>query len=192
MHRQVLDLARALESASVPYAIGGAIVIAYCTEPRSTTDIDINVFLSAEQVARALDALQHAGIPFDYDRLESRIRRDAQVRFDWDGTMVDLFFSNVPFHASSAARTRRVPFGEGEISILSCADLVVYKAMFNRSRDWVDIESILHAQGANFDLDYARGWLVAMVGDHDGRVIELDKIASEVASAEGESPTSDS
>lgn len=184
MHQQVLDLCAALEVANVPYAVGGAIVIAYCTEPRATTDIDVNVFLPEQEARRALTALQRAGIPFDFEKVATHSERYGQARFDWDGTYVDLFFLNVPFHRESAKRTRRVPFGAGQIDILACEDLVVYKAMFNRGRDWADIESILHGQGNRFDAIYTRGWLVAMVGEEDERVKEFDAIWAEVQAAE--------
>jgi hypothetical protein len=186
MHQKVLGVCGALEAAGVPYAIGGAIVIAYCTEPRATVDIDVNVFLDEERASRALDALRDAGIPFDYEKVRSRTERDGQARFNWDGTFVDLFFMNVPFHGESASRVRRVPFGDAKINILACEDLVVYKAMFNRPRDWVDIESIVHGMGAAFDASYARGWLVAMVGEQDERVKEFDTILAEALAAEAE------
>jgi hypothetical protein len=186
MHQKVLDTCAALEAAGIPYAVGGAIVIAYCTEPRTTTDIDVNVFLDESLARRALDALLAAGIPFDYERVRSRAERDGQARFNWDGTFVDLFFMNVPFHGESASRVRRVPFGNAEINILACEDLVVYKAMFNRPRDWVDIESIVHGMGPAFDAGYARGWLVAMAGGEDARVKEFDSILAEALAAEAE------
>ena len=34
-----------LETAGVPHAFGGAIAVNYHRDPRSTTDIDINIFL---------------------------------------------------------------------------------------------------------------------------------------------------
>jgi hypothetical protein len=40
---------------------------------------------------------------------------------------------------------RQVPFEDTTIPVLACDDLTVLKAMFNRTRDWADIEAMLDA-----------------------------------------------
>jgi hypothetical protein len=87
-------------------------------------------------------------------------------------------------HAESGLRARRVEFEGIESSLLSCEDLVVYKAIFNRRKDWADIEPLLFMQGSRFDAGYVRGWLVAMVGEDDERVKEFDAIYAEALAAE--------
>jgi len=165
-----------LRRAGIPHALGGAIALAFAGEPRGTLDIDLNVFVEPEQSGPALEALKELGIPLDAAEVQQRLNRDGQVRLRWNETFVDLFFSNVPFHTASSERIRTVPYGEDEISVLSPEDLVVYKAMFNRLKDWADIEQVLYRQGHVFDLDYARGWLVEMVGESDERVRRLDEL----------------
>lgn len=162
----------------MPHALGGAIALAFAGEPRGTLDIDLNIFVEPDQSRIALDALLDLGIEFDAGDVQRRLERDGQVRLKWSGTFVDLFFSNVPFHTASSERTRLVPYGEEEIAVLSAEDLVVYKAMFNRLKDWADIEQVLYRQGKRFDLSYARGWLVEMVGEGDERVQRLDQLVA--------------
>jgi hypothetical protein len=60
-----VHFANALEAAGVPYAIGGAIAYGFWGVPRGTRDLDINVFLSAEQADAAIDALVPAGLEID-------------------------------------------------------------------------------------------------------------------------------
>ena len=46
------------------------------------------------------------------------------------------------------------------------ADLAVFKAFFNRTKDWADIEAILDA--GTVDVTPALGWLVRLLGpDHE-------------------------
>ena len=50
-------VADAFERSGLPYAFGGAIALLYAGEPRSTADIDLNVFINADAAARALDTV---------------------------------------------------------------------------------------------------------------------------------------
>jgi hypothetical protein len=46
--QKVVKLNEVLAERNIPYAFGGAIALNYHREPRSTLDIDINIFLSPE------------------------------------------------------------------------------------------------------------------------------------------------
>jgi hypothetical protein len=54
-------LADALDQAGVPYAVGGAIAYGLYAPPRATNDVDLNIFVRADEIGRALDALEAAG-----------------------------------------------------------------------------------------------------------------------------------
>jgi hypothetical protein len=62
-------IARQLEDASIPYAIGGAIAYGYWGNPRGTRDLDVNLFVSADRAGPALDTLMRAGVRLDRDRV---------------------------------------------------------------------------------------------------------------------------
>ena len=175
------ELAALLEAHRIPYAVGGAIALFYWGEPRGTVDIDINIFLPQSEADRVLTALRELGIVDDLDSARRAILATGQTRVDFNGTLLDLFFSNVEFHDSSSKRVRRVPFEGREINVLSAEDIVVYKAMFNRRKDWADIEQVLYMQAERFDFVYARDWIARMAGVDDVRVVEFDTVASEVA-----------
>jgi hypothetical protein len=82
-------------------------------------------------------------------------------------TPIDLFFAYDPFHYHAAGRVRRVPFGADTIRILAPEDLLVCKAVFNRRKDWIDIEQMLLITAGTLDLDDTRRWLTRIVGDDD-------------------------
>jgi predicted nucleotidyltransferase len=176
---ETLVVTRALERSGIPYAVGGAIALIYWAEPRGTVDIDINVFLGTDEAERVAKSLGEVGIAVSPAAL-AEIGRTAQVRLDFAGTPIDLFFSDVPFHDSAQARVVRVPFEGAEIAVLSAEDLVVCKAMFNRRKDWADIEQVLYTRGAEFDAAYVRGWLTEMLGSADRRLAEFEAICLEV------------
>jgi hypothetical protein len=62
------------------------------------------------------------------------------------------------------------------IRILSAEDLTVFKLLFFRGKDVVDVERLVAAQGDRLDRDYVRSWLVACVGEGDERVHRWDRI----------------
>lgn len=158
-----------LEAAGIPHAVGGAIALAYCTlEPRGTRDLDFNVFVGPGRARDVLAALPE-GVQVSGERLE-RLERDGQVRLRCGSTPVDLFLSVLPFHDHVAQHVRHVPFEGRTIPVLSCTALVVFKAMFDRPRDWADIEAMVEAQ--SFDGDEARHWIHEMLGD-DRRIEQL-------------------
>lgn len=76
------------------------------------------------------------------------IERDEQVRVRWEGTPIDLFFAYDALHRSSMERRRRVDFYGDPIHVLSAEDLIVYKATFDRSKDWDDIAGMIFASPA--------------------------------------------
>ena len=55
---KILAIGEALDAARLPYAFGGALALAFCTErARGTIDIDVNIFVGPESAGAVLDAL---------------------------------------------------------------------------------------------------------------------------------------
>jgi hypothetical protein len=169
---QLLAIHEALDKAAIPHAFGGAIALAYWTqEPRGTRDIDVNVFVPQEQCEPALAALP-GGVEYD-DETVAKIKADGQARLWWDDTPIDVFFDNLPLHERAARNWRTVTFEGVEIPVLGPSALALFKTMFDRTRDWADIEAMLEA--SNLDVDELRESLVGLVGAKDGRVARLDE-----------------
>ena len=50
---KILVISETLEIRHLPYAFGGALALAFCTEPaRGTIDIDVNVFVGQDEAAK--------------------------------------------------------------------------------------------------------------------------------------------
>ena len=166
---RLLAIHTALDNAAVPHAFGGAIALAYCTgEPRATIDLDINIFLPHDHASEALAALPREVTLTAANRRE--LTTSGQTRAWWDTTPVDLFFDTHPFHGVAASRVRRVPFAGREIPVLDCASLAVFKAMFNRTKDWADLEAM--AQAGQLDAVAVGAFLADLLVD-DPRLARL-------------------
>lgn len=169
---KLLAVARTLTGAGVPHAFGGAIALAYYTlEPRGTRDLDINVFIRQEDCEAAIGAF-----PAEVDAPQPAIElilRDGQARLWWDDTPVDVFFNNLPIHERAARHARTEPFAGDQIRILGPVELVVFKAAFNRTKDWADIEAVVAAEAV--DVDAVQALLTELVGADDPRLARLDE-----------------
>jgi hypothetical protein len=173
LDEKVVAIAEALATADLPFAFGGALALAYYAEPRATVDVDVNVFVGPDAVDRVVEALGALGI--SASAADRRVaRRDSQVRLRWGVTPVDLFFAYDDFHFHAATRTRTVPFGASTIRVLAPEDLMVCKAVFDRRKDWIDIEQMLLLTSGELDLDDVRRWLSSIVGSDDARVDRFD------------------
>lgn len=169
---RLLAIHRSLEAGGIEHAFGGAIALAYWTsDPRGTSDIDVNLFCPADDCESALAALP-AEIGRDASTAEA-IARDGQTRLWWGSTPVDLFFDYVPIHADAARNRRVVPFAGAEIPVLGPVELAVFKAMFDRTRDWADIEAMLAA--GTLDPDAVREQLARLVPEDDKRFERIDE-----------------
>lgn len=167
---RLLAVHAALARAGFDHAFGGAIALAYCThEPRGTRDLDVNVFTDVERVDDVLNAMP-AGVSVR-TRDRTAARRDGQVRVMWDETPIDVFFDTHDFHREVSREIAVVPFENTTIPVLGCDALVVFKAMFNRTKDWADIEAILDAGAVDGPRTLDR--LRTLLGPSDPAVVRL-------------------
>ena len=155
-----------LTAAKIPYAIGGALALMYCTgEPRTTADIDVNLFVPTSEIDRVLQALEPEVLA---DKpVRKLLKSDGQARLFLDRTALDLFFSTTPFHEEISQRVVHHELWGKPFPFLCCTDLAIFKAFFNRRKDWADLEAMVRAGSLN--VDEVLKTLDLYLGD-DGRV----------------------
>ena len=171
---QILAIHDALDAARLPHAFGGALALAWCTQrARGTIDIDVNVFVDQSRAREAFDALP-AGVERDNDALRT-CERDGQVRLWWSGTPIDVFTDTTDFHREVATRCVVHEFAGARVPFLQCRDLAVFKAFFNRSKDWVDLEEMSAA--GTLDVAHLVGVLALYLGLDDERVARARDLA---------------
>jgi hypothetical protein len=167
---RIVAVHRSLARARLPHAFGGALALAWCTQrARGTIDIDVNVFVGVERVDAVLAALP-AGVAHTLADRDLLVR-DGQARLWWERTPVDLFLDTTPFHADVALRARHERFNGADVPFLSCTDLAVFKAFFDRTKDWADLEEM--ALAGTLDRQRVVGVLAEYLGPDDTRVSKV-------------------
>jgi hypothetical protein len=174
---KVIDAHRALDAAGLGHAFGGAIALAYYSIPRATVDIDINVFVPGAEAARALSALAALGV--ETAGAQRQIDQAGQCRVHCDATPIDLFFANLDLHTAMARNLRRVHFAGELIPILAPDHLMVCKALFDRQKDWTDIQHMLLAV-PDLRVAEVRRWMDEIAGPDDARTQRLDALLREM------------
>jgi hypothetical protein len=172
---KIVALHEALVAADLPHAFGGALALAWCTRrARGTIDIDVNIFVGTDDRGRVFDALPDGVKVTAKDR--TLLKRDGQVRVWWDATPLDLFLNTTDYHVAVAGRIRPETFAGTRIPFLSCLDVAVFKAFFNRTKDWADLEEMQAA--GTLDAGQVAGIIAHYLGEDDERVGKLAQLGS--------------
>ena len=172
---KMIALDHALEEARMPHAFGGALALAFCTKrARGTIDIDLNVFIETSRTDELLEVLPE-GVEVTQTSTE-QLRRDGQTRAWWGETPVDLFLSTTSFHDDAAIRARPHDLGGASMPFLDCSDLAVFKAFFDRPKDWVDLAEMWEV--GTLDVDRTIGILARYLGPDDQRIARILELTS--------------
>ena len=170
---RIVALHLALDGAGVPHAFGGALALAWCTQrARGTVDIDLNLFVPPSAPAPRWKRSPPAWRTATPTSPHRRRRADPPVV---GHDPVDVFFSTTPFHEEAAGRARLEPFLGVDVPFLACRDLAVFKAFFDRTRDWADLEDM--AAAGTLDVEAVLGVVVRHLGGADHRVERLRSLA---------------
>jgi len=172
---KVLAIHERLRGARIGHAFGGALALAYYAEPRATIDIDLNVFVAPQRHDAVHAALAPLGVGDEVDA--AALLRDGQCRWWWCRTPVDLFFAYDELHDAMRREARTVPFGDAAIVVLSPEHLTVCKAVFDRPKDWLDVEQVLVCE-ADLDVAEVERWLTRIVGPADRRLQRFAELAA--------------
>lgn len=178
-------LADALEAAGIPYAIGGALALGYWAPPRATNDVDLDVFLEEAEIQRAFDAIRAAGAAIDDASARQQMSRRGDFRALLEGMRIDVFVSFASVHEGVKARRQSVPVLGRPAWVLSAEDLLVFKMLFDRLKDWVDIEALVATRAQQLDLQLIQSVFEEWMASGDPR---MERLRSLVRTHSGQRP----
>ena len=171
-----------LDKAGLDHAVGGALALAvHVYPPRGTADIDLNVTADPADPERVLAALP--GEVQIHPGAADELRSVSQVRLWWRSarldTPIDLFLPASPvYHRLVVERAQAAIFLGTEIKVLTATDLMVFKMLYDRRKDWADIESLIRCEAG--DPTEAADWVAHFVGAADVRLAKLSDLRREI------------
>lgn len=174
-----VSLVAALTAAGIPCAIGGALALGVWGHPRGTTHVDLDAFVGEDEYERLLGVLAAAGCRFDPGRALDQARDGSTVVMHHGPWRVDVFVPTIPFYAVARQRVRTAIFRSVAIPFLDAETLAVFKLLFFRSKDLVDLEHLVSAASGDLDHAWVRAQVVDMMGSDDPRIAAWDRIVRE-------------
>lgn len=173
-----LALAAALEARAIDYAIGGALALALWSEPRATSDVDVNVFVEPDQLAPVFDAIEAVGAAVDRELAPRQAAAQGMFIARWPTRHpLDVFTPSIEFSYEAArTRVRRRVAGQ-EAWFLSAEGIAIFKLYFFRGKDRVDVERLVQVR-PQLDRAYIRARLVQDLGADDERVTFWDDVVA--------------
>lgn len=171
-------VADALEEQRLPYAIGGGISYGLWAPPRATNDADVNVFVEPARFGEVVAALQRAGVSVDAAAALRGMEEGGQFVAYFGPWRIDVYVPSIDF-SWEAHRTRREKEWHGRFYwFLAPEALCVFKLLYFRPKDLVDLERLLTTQGRRLDAAYVRRWIADMMGEDDVRVARWDELTA--------------
>jgi len=174
-------LAVALDACGREYAIGGAIALGYWTEPRGTMDVDLTLFMPQSDPRAVLEQLASIGCDVDERQALDLLAEHGFCRASYANVRIDVFIESYDFYKTVKERRVRVILRDHDIMILDAESLCVFKMMFFREKDILDVKGILRDLGSAFDRKFVREQLVTICGPRDPRIVRWDEIAAEIS-----------
>ncbi len=122
--------------------------------------------------------MHKAHVQVDLDAARAQVAAQGMFAGMASNVRVDVFVPSIPFYAE--AELRRVPtdiFGR-TTWVHSAEVLSVFKLLFFRPKDLLDVERMLQIQGPAFNRSFVLKSLTDMLGEHDTRVEKWNAICS--------------
>ena len=150
-----LEIQHFLDSQGWSFCIISGLAVVRWGEPRMTQGVDVSLltdFGEEEPYITELLSVFQPRIPHaDTFALRNRVLLMTAS----NGTPVDISFAGLPFEQTMMARATHFAYLP-DCSLLTCSveDLLVLKAFADRTRDWMDVKSILVRQSESLDTTY--------------------------------------
>jgi hypothetical protein len=138
-----------------PFCFIGGLAVQHWGEPRVTRDVDVTLlagFGNEEQIAQKLLGRFQPRTP---DFLNMVVGARVALMQDEHGVGLDIAMGALPFEERAIQRSQDVRFlPDWSLRICSAEDLIVMKSLAGRTRDWLDVETVLIRQGTKLDWQY--------------------------------------
>lgn len=143
LYDELRGVLQELDRQGVEYALVGALAVAVWGAPRATKDIDLLV--RRDDLARAMEVVRSRGftleaLPFEF-KDGTELQRMNKVDPSGDLLTLDLMVVDESSIAIWNSRTR-LPFGDGEVVVVSRDALIGMKARAARPQDLMDIQNL--------------------------------------------------
>ncbi len=153
---RMVRLTSELDGRGIESAFSGSVARSFHGSTTPNHDIDLLLFIASDRAGEVIDLASELGMTMPYEDPLRYADEADQLRLDWDGTSVDVFFHSHEFHNSCRERVvwRELRPGAGA-RILSAEDSIVLSLLLG------DVPTALETAaniGRPLDLAYVETW----------------------------------
>jgi hypothetical protein len=160
----VFRLVDVVERVGVPYAMMGGLALNAWGIPRATYDLDAALAVESGNIVRILTALRGDDVEVEpqflggyLDELAGMQKADLRLHSAESWFTVDVFFSTTPFLRSAVKCRVELIVSNRSIRIITAADLILFRLIAGRRKDWVDVDNIVAVEGVP-ESEYLHDW----------------------------------
>lgn len=167
VHQAFVDAAAALASSGIDHALVGALARAVWARPRASTDVDFAVAYDPERLPLLYEALTRARFERTMELRAASEKDELPELSVWrspSGVRVDFLVTHTPFEQEALSRRVSAIVGPVHTFVVSPEDLIVYKLLAGRPKDWDDMADVVAtraAAGQQLDWAYIQRWAEA-------------------------------
>lgn len=182
------DVQEFLKKQGVPYMVIGGIGNLVWGEPRLTVDVDITVHISP---VKERDFIREIESRFRIlvENPDEFVKKTRVLPIEiTENVRGDIIFSGLEYEKMAIERAVEVEISKNmKVRVCTAEDLIIYKAISEREKDWQDIEGILLRRGALLDKKYLINWLsqFASALDKPGIQKRFEGLWKEIVEDEG-------
>jgi len=153
-------LQRLLSHFSEHGVIMGGIAVSLLGKPRLTADLDAMFLLSPDDIPDLIDAAKTEGIVARIGAVEEFAHKNRVVllRHQESGTNIDISLGMLPFEEEIVERSILVQAGTLSVRLPTPEDLIILKAVANRPRDLLDIQTVIESH-PDLDRERIESWV---------------------------------
>lgn len=148
-----------LEKNKVDYFVLGGLAVGVIGEARFTADLDLDLFISKQEIGVFLNKIQKSKFKVDISEALKTVQTFGSFRFYVASLQVDVILASSPLESSALKRKKRLILFGKKMSFPSPEDLILLKLIPGRPKDLLDVESILIRHQGKLDLKYIRQWI---------------------------------
>ena len=148
-----------LNEYKIPFVVIGGIANAERGRMRATEDADLKVLIQGRTISEFRKLAESRFKPYRrpwLGKAESGLIVSVEVE---PGMVVDMLAAVLPYEELAIQRAEIIVIDGVPLPICTAEDLIIHKAISNRSQDWIDIEGVLMRQRGKLDVAYIRDWL---------------------------------
>jgi hypothetical protein len=178
---EAFDLQQAFEKEGRDFFFVGGLALQIWGQPRLTADIDCTIFTNLtneddqirDLLSRFKSRLSNMTEALEWARTKRVVLLETPA-----GTGIDILLSGLADISSELERATYQQFTpDMSLKVCSAENLIAYKTVAGRLKDWADIETVLVKQNS-LDWDYINEWLsnASQYQDIESNLAALDRL----------------